>query len=265
MTASASNSLILSPAPALKRAALVLCVLALGLSGCGMFASKPSLYPNLRDMPSVPPETSPETERQKILQELDRERDDTGQAPAAPGGRAPAVPPKPADQTKLRACADDAMIAQAVPPLRGTLHGDWRSPAVRPPAGEGVTASIKGPPGTLIVGFAPGGAELTPADAARLRDAAVKFVYQGGESVLIQARSGGAGAGGARQAQPMAGLSIGLKRASAIAGALIDGGLAANRIKIAALDGEDIPGISAASWSGAGPDGAIIIFEPPKP
>jgi hypothetical protein len=118
--------------------------------------------------------------------------------------------------------------------------------------------------GALALGFLDGAATLTDADAARLREAVTDFLLQGGTAISVKAR-GGSAAPGAVPHHPLASLSLGLKRASAIASALVADGISPSRIKIAAQGDEDVPVIAAEDWSKAGPNGAIVIFEPVEP
>ncbi|HXZ68939.1 MAG TPA: hypothetical protein VEH07_10150 [Alphaproteobacteria bacterium] len=183
------------------------------------------------------------------------------------------------------ACAD----SPAVPPLRGTLHGDWHPPsgmsreapaaqaqstvdsaAPAPDAsgGSGITGATAvqttDPRGAMVLSFATGAATLADEDVKRLRSAVIDFTLQGGTTVQIKAR-GGARTGTVVAHRPLASLSLGLSRATAIVNTLVGAGIRPDRIKIAAQGDEEVPAIAAEDWSKAGPDGAIVIFEPVRP
>jgi hypothetical protein len=127
------------------------------------------------------------------------------------------------------------------------------APAVRPD-----------PRGALVLSFAAGAATLGAEDIAHLKEAVNDFVLQGGSMVQVRAR-GGAQAGGGVTHRPLASLSLGLSRATAIVNALIADGIGAERIKISAQGDQDVPAVAAEDWNKAGPDGAIVIFQPIAP
>ncbi len=241
---------------------------ALALSGCGTS----HLYPELRDMPTQPTGTTSEAERERIIKKLEQERDNPAQE------HTPAVPPLPtaaAGQSSslaaLWAC-DAGATNPAVPPLRGTLHGDWHPPPETNTAssspGTGITGALPAvgtdQRGALVLSFLSGGATLTSAQIARLHEATNDFLLQGGTTISVKAR-GGAEAAGAVPHRPLASLSLGLKRASAIVNALVAAGIRPDHIRISAQGDEDVPAMAAEDWSKAGPDGAIVIFEPVNP
>ena len=265
------------------------CAIAAGIALCGCSTSH--IYPALRDLPQPPADTTSQAERQRIINELEKERENPT-SPSAPGHE-PAVPPlpaKPAQQSsELEAASVVCESSAAVPALRGTLHGDWHPPAGMsqtdrpaspksppertPPSadtsgGSGITGSITAQPtdprGALVLGFAAGAAALADEDVKRLRSAVIDFTLQGGTSVQVKAR-GGARTGMVVAHRPLASLSLGLSRATAIVNALIAAGIRPDRIKIAAQGDEEVPAVAAEDWSKAGPDGAIVIFEPVKP
>src|SRR5262249_19586016 len=153
---------------------------------------------------------------------------------------------------------DNSVVCEgaAVPALRGTLHGDWHPPAgmsptappartkstsaSRPPAPDalgasGITGAIAGPTtdprGALVLGFATGASALADDDIKRLRSAVIDFTLQGGTTVQVKAR-GGALTGSVVAHRPLASLSLGLSRATAIVNTLVGAGIRPDRIKI---------------------------------
>jgi hypothetical protein len=252
-------------------------------------------YPELSQMPSLPQGVTPAAERQKVIEDLKREAGPTA-------AKQPAVPPKPAAEeqpTSSLAPADDGLIGAcemdlaaakpvrlaeaAVPPLRGTLHGNWHAaPAppsaappsaapppmvANPPAGVGITGSVAVPAqiGPLVVGFAPGSAELSPRNVAVLKARAGAYILNGGISVSIGARGGALGPAGLAGVKPLAALSLGMKRTSAIADVLVKAGIGAEQIKMSAVGDRDIPALAADDWKDAGPDDAVVVFDIPTP
>jgi outer membrane protein OmpA-like peptidoglycan-associated protein len=262
-------------------------VLALG--GCGTLIGKAhGSYPNLRDMPSLPQNVSSESEREKILKQLEQDQDQDQSEPA----KSPAVPPLPARSSaagQTNICSSDTQqVAANVPTLRGTLHGSWQpaapaaspQPSAPPPPrqvaqparqapiqGQGITASIVAPaparPGVLVIGFGPGAAELTPEQRGQLYNAAARFILDGGDRVTIQSRGGKPGPTDHLPPQPLESLSLGLRRASAIADVLVADGVSADRIHVSVLGDRDVPQLLMADWSAAGADGAVVTFAQP--
>lgn len=270
-------------------------VMGLGLVGLAFLAACASPgpaehYPKLSQMPSLPQGVTPSAERQRIIQELEKDEVPTADQPAR---KRPAVPPKPApteqptgalvpaDGALIEACEMDLPAAKpvrlaqaAVPPLRGTLHGSWHAaPATAPPTapapmvanppeGTGITGSVAVPAqtGPLVIGFTPGSAMLSPRDVAVLKARADSYILNGGTGVRIGARGGARGL-----AQPLATLSLSMKRTSAIADVLIKAGIGAEQIKMAAAGDRTIPALGTQGWKGAGPDDAVVIFDIPTP
>src|SRR5262249_45797478 len=120
------------------------------------------------------------------------------------------------------------------------------------------------PRGALVLGFATGASALADDDIKRLRSAVIDFTLQGGTTVQVKAR-GGALTGSVVAHRPLASLSLGLSRATAIVNTLVGAGIRPDRIKIAAQGDEEVPAVAAEDWNKAGPDGAIVIFEPVAP
>jgi len=264
------------------------CAIAAGLvlPGC----STSHIYPALRDMPQRPADATSQAERQRIINELEKERESP--APSAAPGRAPAVPPLPTKPAQHASALEVSVVcadSPAVPLLRGTLHGDWHPPAgmskqaqpapiksptesAPPPVDASQASGITGataasetdPRGALVLSFAAGAAALADEDVKRLRSAVTDFTLQGGTTVQVKAR-GGPRTGTAVAHRPLASLSLGLSRAAAIVNTLVAAGIRPDRIKIAAQGDEDVPAIAAEDWTKAGPDVAIVIFEPVKP
>jgi len=270
---------------------VLVCVLVPTLGGCGLLWGKSGgTYPNLRDMPSLPPNTTSDQERQRILKDLEQEGQ-TGSSQATPPAptKRPAVPPGSSSSAagiNLNECASDAQVVQGLPALRGTLHNAWR-PAVaappttvasprpaksqvqtiaNPPTGEGITGAIStSRPGLLIISFAPGASELNANDRGILYNAAAEFILNGGDRVTIRARGGKAETGAPSHAQPLESLSLGMRRASTIADVLVADGISADHIRIAAMGDQEPPSFRASDWAAARTDGAIVTFAEPKP
>jgi hypothetical protein len=157
----------LSPAGSAVLATFLACI----LSGCGTDSS----YPKLRDIPAAPEVTTPQAERDRLKEDLGRERSGTSDesAPEPPGvvppaNRSPAVPVRKAPghaglvvlSLEPQECGPrpGSVAAAAIPPLRGTLQGDPARQAAREPAG--LTGATRPPDGPVTVSFEPGSAEL---------------------------------------------------------------------------------------------------------
>jgi outer membrane protein OmpA-like peptidoglycan-associated protein len=234
-------------------------LVATGLGGCG---SSKSAYPALRDIPPPPAALTPEAVRESLKADLTKERSGESAAPAGPKPRKePAVPPKkPQGQSssledqEASALQCEApggtRLAQAIPPLRGTL----REPDRREP--EGVTAATgKLPEGPLQLRFEPGTADLAAAflDALRARSAA--FLAEGGGDVFIDVR--GTPPEAPNAVRSLTRLQLGLRRASFVADYLIAQGIASERIKLLVTEADGKAGGNAEL------DGAQVIFRHP--
>ncbi len=223
--------------------------LALATAGCGSLAGHSKTYPELRDIPPPPKAVTPQADRDKLKQNLANERDQTTTlAPDAPdaGGavptpsptptsKQPAVPPKPAphaalelDTNECGSAASAVQLAEAIPQLRGTLAGDLRGRS--PIRGEGVTAATHPRSDLVTLRFDPGSAELSAAAVAALRERALTLGASG--RVTVDARGGEASDFPRGAVRSLENLSLGLKRASAIANALIAFGVAPSRVEI---------------------------------
>lgn len=234
-------------------------LVAATLGGCG---STKSSYPALRDIPPAPAALTPEAVRESLKADLTKERTGENAAPAGPRLRKePAVPPKkPQGQSSsLEDQEAEALqceapgstrLAQAIPPLRGTL----REPDRLEP--EGVTAAIPMPPeGPLRLRFEPGTADLTAAFLEALRARSAAFLAEGGGDVFIDVRGGPSEAPNA--VRSLTRLQLGLRRASVVADYLIAQGIGSDRIKLLVTEADGTAGGNAET------DGAQVIFRHP--
>ncbi len=106
-----------------------------------------------------------------------------------------------------------------------------RRPPVAAAEGEGITGAIRAPAGPVEVRFDPGSADLPSAVVPTLKARAERLAAGKG-TIFIEAhgsQSAGLPRGTVRSIQN---LSLGLKRASAIANVLISLGVASDRIKL---------------------------------
>lgn len=240
--------------------------LALALGGCGSVFGYGETYPKLRDIPPPPTDVTPEDERERIKRELDRERTDEDVAPTEPGaatGKPPAVPPKPKPQAFLaedggtsecKTIAEVIEASKAIPRLRGTIAEP--RPVRLAQAGSGITGSIESAP--VAIEFDPGSAELSASAVRTLDNEAARFMEGDAQgAVYVDSR------GEARNYPPGAvrrleGVSLALRRASAIANFLIAAGVPAERIEI--LAGGEEPSLSSPG-ARASADVARVRFE----
>jgi hypothetical protein len=135
------------------------------------------------------------------------------------------------------------------------LHGDPVRQAAREP--EGLTGAIRPADGPVIVSFEPGSAELPWPDLGALNEGMAALLVQEGRSIMIDAS--GAAQHSRDTMRVLDNLSLGLRRASAIADFLISRGVQPDRIKLRVMAGEAAGG-SALSV----PDTAQIILQPAR-
>jgi hypothetical protein len=158
-------------------------------------------------------------------------------------------------------------IAQAIPPLRGTLPGDQRGLRGRL-APEGVTGATSAAkalppaepdfPAIIALGFMPGSTDLASADLKPLTKRSAAFLARGGGTIYIDAR--GSIVEGQGAVRSLENLSLGLRRASAIADVLISLGVPPEHIKLLVSNeiGVSTVGVALAQK----PDTAEVTFDP---
>jgi hypothetical protein len=240
-------------------------MLSAALAAC---ASGGKTYPALRDVPAAPTGITSPADRTKLEEDLKRERDGTAapgetQSPT-PAAKPPAVPPKrPADHASgvdpanPSVCGETPLtLAQALPTLRGTLHGDLRRRLPREP--EGVTGAVAPMSGPLSLNFETGSAALSDPARDLLRERTLRFVAAGGGLISVDARGGASAPAAVNAVRSLENLSLGLKRASAIADYLVALGVPADVIELLVANDAGVADISAQRVSL--PDRAEVTF-----
>jgi hypothetical protein len=146
------------------------------------------------------------------------------------------------------------MVMAAIPPLRGTLHDDAVRQAAREPVG--LTGATGTPDEHVMLEFEPGSAELPWATLDPFRERVAALLAHSGGTIRINAGTGHGAKPSRDTLRAFDGLSLGLRRASAIAGLLISQGAQPARIKLLVTADDEAEGAAP-----GGADTAHIAFQ----